>query len=126
MKVVIIGQQDFGKSVLEKFLERGDEVAAIVDEQHSAHGADRAHESFAHASKLRGAHQWLAQLHRPHAAAQGSLPEGADSALVAGSIRHEQHRQRIERAFCPHSQPRLRNHHNIPIAMPNINASNAG
>lgn len=29
MKVVIIGQQDFGKSVLEKFLERGDEVAAV-------------------------------------------------------------------------------------------------
>ena len=29
MKVVIIGQQDFGKSVLDKFLARGDEVAAV-------------------------------------------------------------------------------------------------
>jgi len=29
MKAVIIGQQDFGKSVLEKFLERGDTVAAV-------------------------------------------------------------------------------------------------
>jgi len=29
MKVVIIGQQDFGKSVLEKFLERGDQVVAV-------------------------------------------------------------------------------------------------
>ncbi len=29
MKVVIIGQQDFGKSVLEKFLARGDQVAAV-------------------------------------------------------------------------------------------------
>lgn len=29
MKVVIIGQQDFGMSVLEKFLARGDEVSAV-------------------------------------------------------------------------------------------------
>jgi methionyl-tRNA formyltransferase len=29
MRVVIIGQQDFGKSVLETFVERGDEVAAV-------------------------------------------------------------------------------------------------
>jgi methionyl-tRNA formyltransferase len=29
MKIAIIGQQDFGKSVLEAFLERGDQVAAV-------------------------------------------------------------------------------------------------
>src|SRR6202142_1355463 len=29
MKIAIIGQQDFGKSVLEAFLTRGDEVAAV-------------------------------------------------------------------------------------------------
>jgi methionyl-tRNA formyltransferase len=29
MKIAIIGQQDFGKTVLEKFLERGDEVAGV-------------------------------------------------------------------------------------------------
>ena len=27
MKLAIVGQQDFGKNVLEAFLERGDEVA---------------------------------------------------------------------------------------------------
>ena len=29
MKIAIIGQQDFGKAVLEAFLARGDEVAAV-------------------------------------------------------------------------------------------------
>ena len=29
MRVAIIGQQAFGKSVLEAFLDRGDEVAAV-------------------------------------------------------------------------------------------------
>ena len=29
MRVAIIGQQDFGKAVLNAFLERGDEVAAV-------------------------------------------------------------------------------------------------
>jgi len=29
MRVAIIGQQDFGKSVLEAFLARGDEVAGV-------------------------------------------------------------------------------------------------
>ena len=29
MKIAIIGQQDFGKAVLEAFLKRGDEVAAV-------------------------------------------------------------------------------------------------
>src|SRR5450631_1423050 len=29
MRIAIIGQQDFGKSVLEKFLARGDKVAAV-------------------------------------------------------------------------------------------------
>ena len=29
MKLAIVGQQDFGKSVLEAFLERGDEVAGV-------------------------------------------------------------------------------------------------
>src|SRR5207253_1955056 len=29
MKIAIIGQQDFGKTVLEAFLNRGDEVAAV-------------------------------------------------------------------------------------------------
>lgn len=29
MKIAIIGQQDFGKTVLEAFLDRGDEVAAV-------------------------------------------------------------------------------------------------
>ena len=29
MKITIIGQQDFGKAVLEAFLARGDEVAAV-------------------------------------------------------------------------------------------------
>ena len=29
MKIVIIGQQDFGKAVLEAFVKRGDEVAAV-------------------------------------------------------------------------------------------------
>ena len=29
MKIAIIGQQDFGKSVLEAFLARGDEVAGV-------------------------------------------------------------------------------------------------
>ncbi|NCW82319.1 MAG: methionyl-tRNA formyltransferase, partial [Betaproteobacteria bacterium] len=29
MRIVIIGQQDFGKSVLDAFLARGDEVAAV-------------------------------------------------------------------------------------------------
>jgi methionyl-tRNA formyltransferase len=29
MKVAIIGQQDFGKAVLEAFLARGDEVAGV-------------------------------------------------------------------------------------------------
>ena len=102
------------------------EVAAIVDEQHSIHGADRDHEAFAHASKLRGAHQRLAQLHSPHAAAQGSLDETTQPAFVAFAIRDECDKQRVERTLLGHSQPRLRNHHNIPIAMPNINASNAG
>ena len=29
MKIAIIGQQDFGKAVLEAFLARGDEVAGV-------------------------------------------------------------------------------------------------
>ncbi|MDE1990319.1 MAG: methionyl-tRNA formyltransferase, partial [Betaproteobacteria bacterium] len=29
MKIVIIGQQDFGKGVMEAFLARGDEVAGV-------------------------------------------------------------------------------------------------
>jgi len=29
MKLAIVGQQDFGKNVLEAFLERGDEVAGV-------------------------------------------------------------------------------------------------
>ena len=29
MKIAIIGQQDFGKAVLEAFLSRGDEVSAV-------------------------------------------------------------------------------------------------
>ena len=29
MKIAIIGQQDFGKAVLEAFLSRGDEVGAV-------------------------------------------------------------------------------------------------
>ena len=29
MKIAIIGQQDFGKAVLEAFLARGDEAAAV-------------------------------------------------------------------------------------------------
>ena len=29
MKIVIIGQQDFGKAVLEAFVNRGDQVAGV-------------------------------------------------------------------------------------------------
>ena len=29
MRIAFIGQQDFGKAVLEAFLKRGDEVAAV-------------------------------------------------------------------------------------------------
>ena len=32
MKIAIIGQQDFGKAVLDAFLARGDEVAALATE----------------------------------------------------------------------------------------------
>src|SRR5262245_57955567 len=80
MKIAIIGQQDFGKAVLEAFLNRGDEVAAVfcAPEREGARA-----DALSAAAEAKGLKVHRFKSLRDPEATQAMMAAGADLGIMA-------------------------------------------